>query len=163
MKKVCTRWVPKFFTALQHINRVDCYEQLPENCNQDSTGIFGRIATEVETLICYYHSLNQYEAKTWKKSGEKTPTRLHESHDPLTRSSSEIVKVFFSSVFSHIGLQSIVHITHHSFTGYVFLFGTNVAGNLGVVCCFFTTTHLFISSISHGLYRIESFCIFSRY
>ena len=25
MKKVCTRWVPKLFTPIQHANRVDCY------------------------------------------------------------------------------------------------------------------------------------------
>ena len=28
---------------------------------------------------------------------------------------------------------------HHFFIGYVLLFGRNVKGNLGVVCCFVTT------------------------
>ena len=28
MKKVCTRWVPKLFTSIQHVNRVDCCQEL---------------------------------------------------------------------------------------------------------------------------------------
>ena len=110
MKKVCTRWVPK----LQRANRVDCGEELLKNCNQDSTGFFDRIVTEDEIWI-----------------------HQHESHDRLARSSSpssEIVKMFFSSMFYHLLLQSMVHITHHPFTGYVFLVGRNVARNLFVVC-----------------------------
>ena len=62
-----------------------------------------------------------------------------------------IVKVFFSSIFYRMVLQSMLHITHHSFIGYILLFWRNVAGNLGVVCCFFTSTHLFTSSISRRL------------
>ena len=49
MKMVCTRWVPKFFRPLQHVNRVDCCEELMENCNQDLTGFFHRIVTREET------------------------------------------------------------------------------------------------------------------
>ena len=49
MKKVCTRWVPKLSTPLQRANQVHCCEELLENCNQDSTGVFGRIVTWDET------------------------------------------------------------------------------------------------------------------
>ena len=49
MKKVCTRWIPKRLTPLQHANRVDCCEELLENCNQDPTGFFGRIMTGDDT------------------------------------------------------------------------------------------------------------------
>ena len=51
------------------------YEELLENCNQDPAGFFGRIVTRDETWICHYGSLNQQEAKSWKKPGEETPTR----------------------------------------------------------------------------------------
>ena len=74
MKKVCTRWVPELLTSLQCVNRIDCCEELLENWNQDSTGFFGRIVTRDETWIHHYDSLNQQEAKIWKKSGEKTST-----------------------------------------------------------------------------------------
>ena len=43
----------------------------------------------------------------------------HESHDRLARSSwpsPDSVKVLFLSIFYHFALQSIVHITHYSFT-----------------------------------------------
>ena len=40
MKKICMRWVPKLLTPLQHSNRVDCCEELLENCNQDPIGFF---------------------------------------------------------------------------------------------------------------------------
>ena len=88
------------------------------------------------------------------KSQAKRHQSDHESHDQLARlssSSSRIVKVFFSSTFYHVVLQLIVHITHHSFTGYVLLFGRKVMRNLCVVCCFLTTTHLSTSPTSHRL------------
>ena len=78
----------------------------------------------------------------------------HESHDWLPRSlwpSSGIIKVFFSSIFYFVALQLMLHMMHHSFTGYVLLFGRNVVGYLGVVCCFLTTRHLFTSPTSHRL------------
>ena len=74
MKKVCTRWVLKFLTSLQHINRVDWCEEL-DNCNQGPTRLFGGIVTEDETQIHHYDPLSQQEAKTWKKQGKRTPTR----------------------------------------------------------------------------------------
>ena len=75
MEKICSRWVLKLFTSLQCVNRVDCCEELLENFNQHPTGFVGRIMTKDETWIHHYDPLNQQEAKTWKKSGEKTPDR----------------------------------------------------------------------------------------
>ena len=43
------------------------------------------------------------------------------------RVTSGIVKMFFSSIFYHVVLQSIVHMEHGSFTGSVLLFGRSVA------------------------------------
>ena len=74
-KKSYTRWVSQLFTSLQRANRGDCCEELLENCNQDLTGLFGRLVTRNETWIHYYDPLNQQEAKTLKKLGEKTPIR----------------------------------------------------------------------------------------
>ena len=68
---------------------------------------------------------------------------------------------FFSSIFYHVVLQSMVHLTHYSFIGCVLLFERNVARNLSVMCCF-TTIHLFTSPTSHRLHQTESSCIFSR-
>ena len=71
MKKVCTRWVPKLLTPLQHANRIDCCEELREDCNPDPSECFDRMVTEDETWIQHYDPLDQQEAKTWKKPGEK--------------------------------------------------------------------------------------------
>ena len=60
--KVCTRWIPKLFRPLQRANRVDCCEELPESCNQDPTGVFGRIATRNKTWIHHCDPLSQQEA-----------------------------------------------------------------------------------------------------
>ena len=49
IKKVCKRWIPKLFTLLQRANRLDCFEELLKNCNQDPTGFFDRIVTRDET------------------------------------------------------------------------------------------------------------------
>ena len=75
MKKVCTRWVQKLLTLLQHANPVNCYEKLQENYNH-LTGLFGRIVMGDEIWILHYDLLNQQEAKIWKKTGEKIPVRL---------------------------------------------------------------------------------------
>ena len=70
-----SQWVSKLLTLLQLANRVDCGEELLENCTQGPTGFFGRIVTRDETWICHYELLSQQEAKSWKKPGEETPTR----------------------------------------------------------------------------------------
>ena len=86
--KIYTRWVPKLLTQLQSANRVDCCEGLLKNCNQDPIGFFGRIVNGEggEKRIHHYHPFNQQEAKTCKKSSEKTLTRSQ-----LTRSAGKII------------------------------------------------------------------------
>ena len=64
------------FALLQHANPANCYEELQENCNQHLTGLFGRIVMGDEIWILHHDLLNQQEAKTWKKTGEKIPVRL---------------------------------------------------------------------------------------
>ena len=59
MKKACTRWMPKLFTPLQRVNRVNCCEELVENCNQDRTEYFGCIMTRNETWTHHYEPLSQ--------------------------------------------------------------------------------------------------------
>ena len=110
--------------------------------------------TKGETWIHYYNLLSQQEAKIWKKPGEKIPTKSRDTRSAgkiIMTISSVIVKVFFSSIFCHVVLQSIVHMMHHSFIGYFLLFGRNVVRNSDMVCCFFTTTDLFTNLISHSL------------
>ena len=133
-----------------------------KNCNQHPTGFFGRTATRYRYTITS-HSVNKKQRPGRNQAKRHQPDH-HKSHDRLSRSSwpsSEIVKVFFSSIFYHMVLHSMVYNTHLRFADYVLLFGRNVARNLGVVCCFFATTYLFTSSTSYKLHRIESSCIFA--
>ena len=83
MKEICTRWVPKFFTLLQHANRVDCCDEFLENYHQGPTGFFGCIVTGDETWMHHYDAPGQKQAKTWKKPGEKTPTRSRTTRERL--------------------------------------------------------------------------------
>ena len=91
-----------------------------------------------------------YSANKKQRPGRNQAKRHqsdHESHNWLVRSSSEIVKVFFLSIFYHVVLQSMVHITHTPSPVTFFYSGETSSGNLNVVYDFFTTTHLFTSSI----------------
>ena len=120
MKKFCTRWASKLLTSLQRINRADFCEELLENCNQDATRFVSSIVTDDETWVHHYDPLSQQEAKTWKKPSEKTPTRprvTRSAGEIIKKPSSGIVKVFFSSIFYYVVLQSMVRITHQFFTG----------------------------------------------
>ena len=86
MKKVCTRRVPKLLAPPQRANRVDCCEELMENCNQDPTAFFSNIMTEDQTWIYHYHPLSQQEVKTPGRNQAKEHQLEHESHDQLARS-----------------------------------------------------------------------------
>ena len=90
MKKACTDWVSKLLSPLQRANRVDCHEEFLENCSQGPIGSFGRIVTKDEIWVHHYDLLNQQEAKTWKQSGEKTP-----SPPRVTRSADKIIMIIF--------------------------------------------------------------------
>ena len=63
MKKVCTRWVPKLLTPIQHANRVDyCQELLRQNeVNLDN--FFDSLVTGDESWIRHYNPPSQLEAK----------------------------------------------------------------------------------------------------
>ncbi len=90
MKKVCTRWVPKLLTPLQRANRVDCCEELLQDCEADPSNFFDRIVTGDECWIYHYDPLTQAEAKVWKKPGEQTPTRLRQK-----RSVGKLMMIIF--------------------------------------------------------------------
>ena len=40
MKKVCTQWVPKLFTPIQHANRVDCCQELLQQSEVNLANFF---------------------------------------------------------------------------------------------------------------------------
>jgi histone-lysine N-methyltransferase SETMAR len=90
MKKVCTRWVPKFLTPVQRANRVDCCEELLQQSEANSTDFFDCIVTGDESWIHHYDPLCQFEAKVWKKPGEQTPTRPRQE-----RSAGKIMMIVF--------------------------------------------------------------------
>ena len=89
MKKVCTRWVPKLLTPIQHANRVDCQELLQQS-EVNPAKFFDCIVTDDESWIHHYDPLSQLEAKIWKRLGEQTPTRLRQE-----RSAGKIMMIIF--------------------------------------------------------------------
>ena len=78
MKKVCTRWIPKILTPIQRANRVDCCQELLQQCEVNPAKFFDCIITDDESWIHHYGSLSQLEAKVWKGLGEQIPTRLRQ-------------------------------------------------------------------------------------
>ena len=174
MKKVFTKWKPKLLTQPQRDNRVDCSEELLKNCKQDPTEFFDRIVTGNETWIHHHNPLSQQEAKTWKKPGEKTPTRPRVTQSPSQDHHDHLLGLWrcsSQSIFYHMWYYnqwSILRITPSP--AYVLLFERNVTGNLGVWCaassrqrtCSQVQHHTGCYSV-HKLHRIESSRIFSRY
>ena len=88
--KICTRWISKLFIPLKRVNRVDCCEELLESCNQNLAEFFGHILMGDKTWIHHYDPLHQQETKTWKKPGEKIPTRQR-----ITGSATKIITTVF--------------------------------------------------------------------
>ena len=78
MKKISTRRVPKLLTSIQHVNRVDCCQELLEESEVNSGNYFHRTVIGDEILVYYYDPFSQQEAKLWKKPDEETLTRLHQ-------------------------------------------------------------------------------------
>ena len=90
MKKVCTRWILKLLTPIQHANRVDCCRELLQQSEVNLAKFFDCIVTGDEFWIHHYDPLSQLEAKVWKRLCEQTPTRLHQE-----RSSGKIMMIIF--------------------------------------------------------------------
>ena len=78
MKKVCTQWVPKLLTPIQHANRADCCQELLQQSDVNPAKFFDCIVTDDESWTHHYDSLSQLEAKVWKRLDEQTPTRLRQ-------------------------------------------------------------------------------------
>ena len=78
MKKICTWWIPKLFTPIQRVNRMDCCQELLQQSEVNPAKFFHCIVIGDESWIHHYDPLNQLEAKVWKRLGEQTPTRLHQ-------------------------------------------------------------------------------------
>ena len=70
MKKVCTRWVPKFLAPIQRVNRVDCCQELLQQSEVNPAKFSDCIVTGDESWIHHYDPLSQLEAKVWKRLGE---------------------------------------------------------------------------------------------
>ena len=91
MKKICTRWIPKHFTSVQRINRVECcYEELLENCIQDPTRCFGRIVMEKRDMDTPLRSTQPTRSRDltetrWKDTNSTTSHTIgwQDHHDHL--------------------------------------------------------------------------------
>ena len=90
MKKVCRRWIPKFFTPIQPANRVDCCQELVLQSKVNPVKFLDCIVTGDEFWIHHYDPLSQLEAKIWKRLGEQTPTQLRQE-----RSAGKIMMIIF--------------------------------------------------------------------
>ena len=102
-------WVSRLLTLLQHVNRVECYEEFLENYNQDPTRFLGCTVMR-DGYITTIHSAKQ-EAKTRR-------IRSHNDH---------LLKLCSSRRFST---------TINDVSGYVLLFGRNLRV---MCCFFMTT------------------------
>ena len=63
MKKVCTRWVPKLFTPIQCVSRVDCCQELLQQSEINPVKFFDCIVAGDESRIHHYDPLSQLKAK----------------------------------------------------------------------------------------------------
>ena len=90
MKKVCTRWVLKLLTPIQRANRLDCCQELLQERKVNPANFFDSIVTGDESWIHHYDPLSQLKAKVWKRSGERTPTRLRQE-----RSAEKMMMIIF--------------------------------------------------------------------
>ena len=75
MKKVSTKWVPKFLTPEMRGNRRDCAIENLALMEGDEDGFFARIVTGDEVWIHHYDPKTPQEAKQWKHSTSPTPKR----------------------------------------------------------------------------------------
>ena len=78
MSKVCTRWLPKLLTPIQHMNRVQCCQELLQEIDANPVKFLDRIVTGDEFWIYHYDPLTQQQAKFWKRPEERTPTRFRQ-------------------------------------------------------------------------------------
>ena len=77
IKKICTRWVLKLLTSLRRAHRVDCCEELLENCNQDQTGFLGRIVTrerDIDTPLQSTQSTRSKDLEETRRKDTNLPT-----------------------------------------------------------------------------------------
>jgi histone-lysine N-methyltransferase SETMAR len=81
MRKVCVRWVPKFLTPIQRLNRVECCLELLQASEPNPFKFFDRIVTGDESWVHYYDPLSKQESKVWKRPEEQRPSqpRRHQS------------------------------------------------------------------------------------
>jgi CBS domain-containing protein len=75
MRKVCVRWVSKFLTTIQCVNRVECCLELLQESEQNPVNFSSRIVTEDESWVHYCDPLSKLESKIWKKPEEQIPTQ----------------------------------------------------------------------------------------
>jgi len=90
LRKVCVRWVPKFLTPLQRINRMECCQELLQECEPSPAEFLGRIVTGDETWVHHYDPLSRQEAMVWKKSEEEMPAQPRQK-----RSAGKVMLVIF--------------------------------------------------------------------
>ena len=68
MKKVSTRWEPKFLTPTQCANRVNCCQELLQESEVNPESYFHRIVTNYENWLYYYDPLSQLKSQGLEES-----------------------------------------------------------------------------------------------
>ena len=74
--KVCSRFVPRFFTPEMRIRRVECAEKALELYGNYQDVFLHNIVTEDETPLSLYLPSSKRESAQWKKKEEQTPKKL---------------------------------------------------------------------------------------
>jgi histone-lysine N-methyltransferase SETMAR len=102
MKRLCARWVPRFFTADRKRTRMKISEQCLERFNKNKTDFVHRFVTMDETWIHYYTPESKQQSEQWTEAGCSAPEK--------TRSVPSAGKVVASVFWDAEGILSIDHL-----------------------------------------------------
>lgn len=78
-RQISVRWVPKFLTPLQRVNRVECCLELLHNDESNPSNFSAVSLLEVSRgWVHYYDPLSKLGSNIWKKQEERTPAQPKE-------------------------------------------------------------------------------------
>jgi hypothetical protein len=75
IKKLCTRWVPRWFTAVQKCTHMKTSKQCLECFNKNKTDFVHRFITMDETWIHHYTPESKQQSKQWTEAGCSAPKK----------------------------------------------------------------------------------------
>lgn len=92
--KVCSRFVPRFFTPEMKLRRMECAEKALELHAEYGDTFLSNIITEDETPLSLYLPSSKRESSQWKRKDEQTPKKLRSG---TTHKRELMLSVFWDS------------------------------------------------------------------